>query len=454
MIGRNLGHYRIVDKLGEGGMGVVYKALDAVLERYVALKILSPDALASPEHKRRFFHEAKTVSALNHPNIVTVYEIAEIDGVLFIAMECVTGRTLHQIMEERRLPVSEALRYAVQIADGLAAAHSRGIIHRDLKPGNIILNDEGLIKVVDFGLAKYDSRVGLLREQTQTLATGPVLTEEGRIVGTVSYMSPEQAEGKPLDCRSDIFAFGAVLYEMLTGERAFEGETKVSTLAAIIMNEPRPASEVLPGLPRELDRVITMCLRKDPARRYQNIDDLRITLHDLNVESDTGRLAAPGKAPMAKTRPWILGLAGAFAAACLLITAGSYLWVNRSPSEKQPLIFKRVTVNAGFTGMPAISGDGKLLAYTSDRSGDGNLDIWVQHVSANDAVRLTRETADDSEPTISPDGSRIAFRSERAPSGIYLISTLGGCPPHGAQRSRSAILPRRELDRILDGRSR
>jgi serine/threonine protein kinase len=427
MIGETLGHYQIVDKLGEGGMGVVYKALDSVLGRFVALKVLLPDALMNPEQKQRFVLEAKTVSALNHPNIVTVYEISEADGVLFIVMEYVSGKTLQKVIEHRRLPVSEALRYAVQMAEGLSAAHSRGIVHRDLKPGNIILNDEGLIKVVDFGLAKFGERIESANQESPTQATRTALTEEGRIVGTVSYMSPEQAEGKPLDSRSDIFAFGAVLYEMLTGEQAFQGKGAISTLAAIILQDPKPVSEILPSLPRELDRVIMRCLRKDPARRYQNINELRITLQDLKTETDSARLLPPQTIRLAKTRAWIgrFARALAIATACVLIAFGLYWWPrNQAPSP--PLTLRRLTADAGLTTTPAISRDGKLLAYASDRSGDGNLDIWVQHIGSNDAVRLTRDMADDSEPAISPDGSRIAFRSERNPSGIYLMSSLGG----------------------------
>jgi serine/threonine protein kinase len=231
MVGKVLAQYQISEKLGEGGMGLVWKARDTRLERFVALKTLSAEKLADPERKRRFVQEAKAASALNHPNIVHIYDIADADGVQFIAMEYVAGKTLDQLIGRKGLRLNEALKYAIQIADALAKAHSAGIIHRDLKPSNIMVTENGLVKVLDFGLAKLaETAAGEFGETATVTAPEGPHTEEGTIVGTIAYMSPEQAEGKKVDARSDIFSFGSVLYEMVTGRRAFHGDSKLSTL--------------------------------------------------------------------------------------------------------------------------------------------------------------------------------------------------------------------------------
>ena len=286
LIGKLVGHYRIVETLGEGGMGVVYKARDEHLDRFVAIKILPQEKIADPERKRRFVQEAKSASALNHPNIITVYDIASCDSTDFIAMEYVPGKALNHLIPRRGLPLADALKYAVQIADALAAAHAVGIIHRDLKPANVMITGPeeqgraGVVKVLDFGLAKLvektdNSDLGL----TESIRNEEGLsTEQGTIIGSISYMSPEQAEGKKVDVRSDIFSFGALLYEMVTGRRAFQGESKVSTLSAILREEPKPVTQVVEGLPRELERIIARCLRKSPERRFQTAADLKLPL--------------------------------------------------------------------------------------------------------------------------------------------------------------------------------
>ena len=237
LTGKLVSHYRILETLGEGGMGVVYKARDEHLDRFVAIKVLPPEKVVDPERKRRFVQEAKSASALNHPNIITIFDIASDDGNDFIAMEYVPGKALNRLIPRRGLPLGEALKYAVQIADALAAAHAAGIIHRDLKPGNVMVSGAavqgraGLVKVLDFGLAKLVERADNSDlELTESIRNEKgFATEEGMIVGTISYMSPEQAEGKKVDVRSDIFSFGALLYEMVTGRKAFQGDSKVST---------------------------------------------------------------------------------------------------------------------------------------------------------------------------------------------------------------------------------
>ena len=262
MIGQRLLHYQIVEKLGEGGMGVVYKARDTHLDRFVAIKVLPPEKVADPARKARFIQEAKAASALNHPNIITVHDISNENGIDFIVMELVDGKTLDQLIPRKGMRLNEALKVAIQIADALARAHAAGIIHRDLKPANIMVDGHGQVKVLDFGLAKLTEQGDTAEAST---ATAAVKTEEGTIAGTAAYMSPEQAEGKPLDARSDIFSFGAVLYEMLCGKRAFQGDSFISTLAAVVRNEP-PA--LAPEIPAALRDLVARCLRKNRDERF------------------------------------------------------------------------------------------------------------------------------------------------------------------------------------------
>ena len=427
MIGQTIAHYEILDKLGEGGMGVVYKARDTHLDRFVAIKVLLAERVADPERKRRFVQEAKAASALNHPNIITIHDIASDGGRDFIVMEYVAGRTLEQFIGRKGLKLNETLKCGIQMADALAVAHAAGIVHRDLKPGNVMVtgapSGPGLVKVLDFGLAKLTEAGGGELAPTETLKPH---TEEGTILGTVAYMSPEQAEGKTVDARSDIFSFGAVLYEMVTGRRAFQRDSRLSTLAAILREEPKPATQVAVETPRDLEKIISRCLRKDPTRRYQHMDDVKLALEELKEESDSGALVSATPLPGARGRRWLLP--AVIAAAVLLVAAavGISLWLTRSQPPTQGPVLTRLTFDSGLTTDPALSPDGKLLACASDRSGEGNLDIWVQQVAGGEPIRLTRDPADDSEPVFSPDGSKIAFRSERAGGGIYVVSALGG----------------------------
>jgi Tol biopolymer transport system component/predicted Ser/Thr protein kinase len=423
MVGRTLGHYRIDSKLGEGGMGVVYRATDTRLDRRVAVKVLRPDAMADPVRKRRFIQEAKTASALNHPNIITVYDVHSDDGTDYIAMEYVEGRTLDQATGRRGLGLTETLKYGIQIADALARAHAAGIIHRDLKPANVMITNEGLVKVLDFGLAKLaepaDSDPSA--ETVTVPASGPPPTQEGVIVGTVAYMSPEQAESRKIDARSDIFAFGSVLYEMVTGRPAFHGASTMSTLSAILHQEPKPLREAVEGAPRDLEKVVARCLRKEPDRRFQHMADVKVALQEILQDAESGQLAAESQAGVRPKRRGILVAAGLAALTGFL--AG--WWIRRTPAES-PLSLTQVTFDTGLTTDPALSPDGKLIAYASDRAGEGDLDIWVQQLSGGQAIRLTRHAADDREPAFSPDGSRIAFRSEREGGGVYAVPALGG----------------------------
>jgi serine/threonine protein kinase len=291
-VGSEISHYQILARLGEGGMGVVYKARDKQLGRLVALKVLPAGLVADPEHRKRLVQEARMASALNHPNIITVYEIASDHGMDFIVMEYVAGKSLDQLIPRKGLRLSQALKFAIQIAEALAAVHATGIMHRDLKPGNVMVSESGLVKVLDFGLAKLTMRTGNEGSDATTLlasGSGPQ-TAEGTILGTLAYMSPEEAEGKPVDARSDIFSFGSLLYEMVTGRRAFTGETNLATQTAILREDPKPASQIIDDVPHDLEKIIDRCLRKDRERRAQTMADVEIALQELKEESDSGRL--------------------------------------------------------------------------------------------------------------------------------------------------------------------
>jgi serine/threonine protein kinase len=326
MLGRTLLHYEIVEKLGEGGMGSVWKARDTRLNRPVAIKILTRNKTADAVRTQRFIQEAQAASALNHPNIVVIHDIASADGVEFIVMEHVAGVTLDRHIPRHGMALGDLLDIAIQIADALAKAHSASIVHRDVKPGNIMVTNEGRVKLLDFGLAKLTENVVIGQDEATRTVKPP--TEDGVILGTICYMSPEQAEGGKVDARSDIFSFGAVLYEMATGVRAFQGNSKLSTLSKILHENPKPPGDVAPGLPRDLEKIIARCLRKDPARRFQDAADLKVALAELKEESESGVLEAPPK-QKPKRRTWLAPLALCVLAA---IAVGGYLLTRTSKS--------------------------------------------------------------------------------------------------------------------------
>jgi eukaryotic-like serine/threonine-protein kinase len=426
--GRTLGHYRVTSQLGAGAMGAVYEARDDRLGRSVAIKVILA-AHQDGEGRKRFLREAQAASALNHPNIVTVHEVGRDGDVDFIVMERITGRTLSEAIGSSRLPSRTAIECAAQIAGALAAAHDAGLVHRDLKPGNIMVTPRGLVKVLDFGLAV----------QTAARESSTTVTSQGVVAGTVAYMSPEQAQGKTVDSRSDIFAFGCVLYEMLTGRQAFHKENPIATLAAILHDEP---TTIDPNVaPRAVWRLVAKCLRKDPDDRWQHMSDVKQLLEDLAQDEESldarpadAKPAAGGRAPGFR---WPT-LAAACAATAALVFAALRFAPPTAPArtmDDQELFM--VTADGGLTASPAISRDGKLLAFASDRAKGDNLDIWVQQVGGREPLRLTQDPADESDPAFSPDDAMIAFRSEKDGGGIYIVPALGGTPVLLAARGRN-----------------
>ncbi|HPW17167.1 MAG TPA: protein kinase [Candidatus Aminicenantes bacterium] len=425
LTGQTLLHYRILEKIGEGGMGAVYKAIDTHLDRPVAVKVLPADKVADAERKSRFVQEAKAASALRHSNIVVIHDIASDRGLDFIVMELLEGKSLDELVGRKGLKLNDALGLAVQIADGLAKAHAAGIIHRDIKPTNVMVTADGLVKILDFGLAKLTEEVpGGEGGPTMTLGREErPRTEEGYIVGTAAYMSPEQAEGKKVDARSDIFSFGAVLYEMLTGRRAFGRDSQMKTLAAVLNEEPKPASAVSEAVPAELERILARCLRKDPQRRWQTMSDLKVALQDLKEDSESGKLQAAAPAGRGKRRLFmpLVVAAGVVAAAALVLR-----FVVLKPAGPVEYEITPLTFDSGFTGFPTLPTDGSFMAYASDREDGKDLDIWVRHLSGGQPRLLTDHPATDWFPSFSPDGSQIVFRSERDGGGLYLVDALGG----------------------------
>ena len=422
MIGRIISHYRITEKLGEGGMGVVYKAEDTRLERAVALKFLRPDALENEEHKARFVNEARAVAALDHPNICTVYEIDEEDGQLFIAMAFIEGESLGERIASKSLPPAEALDIASQIALGARESHREGIVHRDIKSGNVMVTErsdgELRVKLMDFGVA-YLARV-------------KTLTKEGTTLGTVAYMSPEQARGQKIDQRTDIWALGVVLYEMVSGKRPFHADHEQAVLHSIKHENPEPVSSLVSGLSSEWDHLMERCLAKDPDERYQDMPEL---LDDLRALAGKQKSAATmqftTQAPVSPAPKMAKRVVPAVFALALALVAGAWFSGLIGPSATVPEPSLRVvplTSYAGAEEQPSFSPDGNQVTFSWNGDKQDNFDIYVKLTGPGPSLRLTTAPAGDRSPAWSPDGRRIAFLRETRPgvAEVLLIPPIGG----------------------------
>ncbi len=371
MVGSQLNHYKILAKLGTGGMGEVYAAEDTKLGREVAIKILPEDLAADPERRERFEREARTIAALNHPNIVTIYSVEEADGLHFITMELVDGKPLGERIPDTGLTLDEFFKLSVPMVEALDAAHKKNITHRDIKPSNVMVTEEGRVKVLDFGLAKLTAKESPLDPaEAATMIAPSDLTEQGQILGTINYMSPEQAEGKVIDHRSDIFSLGVVLYEMATGEAPFKGDTKISVITSIMRDTPPSVSDVNQELPQHLGRVVNRSLAKEPDRRYQSTTDLRNELEDLKEEIATSELrqSAMDLKPAPKSSGSGLKYAAIAAGAVVIVAAGFALIPRGSAPPEAPTVTAITVADV----KPSLA-----VLYFENLSGDENLD-WLR----------------------------------------------------------------------------
>jgi serine/threonine protein kinase len=420
--GTQLGPYEITAALGAGGMGEVYRAKDTRLERTVAVKILPAHLSSDPSRKQRFEREAKAISGLNHPNICVLYDVGQQNGIDFLVMECVEGETLAKRLEKGPLPLEQVLKYGAQVADALDKAHRSGIVHRDLKLGNIMLTPTGA-KLLDFGLATPAAPLASAAIVTAASANSPV-TEHGAIVGTFQYMSPEQVEGKELDGRSDIFSLGAVLYESLTGQRAFEGNSQLSVASAIVEKEPTPISSIKPMTPPALDHAIRRCLAKDREQRWQTGRDLQweLTWIGESTTSATTWQPAGGKQRTRELTAWVA--TGIFA----LVAALAFWWSLRQPlPEERSLQFKidpppgnDFLLDSG--GGDAISPDGRAIVFVTASSSGSKL--WVRPLDAGSAHELPG-TDNGQFPFWSPDSKSIGFFAN---GKLERVDVAGGPP--------------------------
>ena len=435
--GTRIGSYEIMNVLGTGGMGEVYRARDLRLNRFVALKVLPGSSSLDPECRERLEREAQMVAALNHPNVVTLFSVETSGDALFLTMELVEGRPLSNAIPNHGVPIHRLLDIAIPVADAVAAAHQKGITHRDLKPANIMLGEgehAGRIKVLDFGLAKL-AALSPGAAGTSGLATA-LETAEGRVLGTVAYMSPEQAQGKSLDARSDLFSLGVILYEMATGCRPFSGDTSISIISSIVKDTPMSITEVNPSLPRELSRIIRRALSKDPEHRYQTAKDLRNDLEDLKSALTSGELESPSSAirspgGRSSARSWLWTAIGATAVVAAIIAV--LLSGRRPPADRtsatHAIRMLRLT-STGNAHLPAISPDGKYVAYIQGDTGQQSL--WVHQIAGSSDARIVAPTPGVSilALTVTPDGAFVDFVRQARPGVLELwrVPFLGGAP--------------------------
>ena len=434
LVGQTLSHFRILAKLGEGGMGEVYRAEDLQLKRAVALKVLPPELAGSQERLTRFQREAEAIAALDHPNIVTIFSVEEDEGVHFLTMQLVEGRTLSECIPRHGMALDDFFEVAIPLADAIGAAHEKGIIHRDLKPPNIMLADDGRVKILDFGLAKLRQKAARSVEASElpTQALGAEeLTGEERILGTAAYMSPEQAQGRAVDHRSDIFSLSIILYQMATGEHPFKGDSNMSRISAILKDTPSSVIDLRPSLPRHLGRIVRHGLEKDVKLRYQAVLDLRNDLAELAREVESGEVLTTGA-----SRPVRFGWRRAVRPAlwigvALVAALGVAGWLNSSrtsaPAEA-PVRTVPLTAWPGSEIDPALSPSGEHLAFAWDGESPGRFDLYVMLPGSGGPLRLTEGTGDVRHPAWSPDGLEIAFLQPTEPTGhnVVVVPALGG----------------------------
>ncbi len=425
-LGQQISHYQTLSLLGAGGMGRVYLARDTRLGRQVALKLLPTQYTQDAERVSRFKTEAQAASALNHPNLLTIYDVGEAAGTHFIATEYVEGQTLRQLLQRGPLSPEQVVEIALQLADALAAAHTAGIVHRDIKPENVMLRPDGYVKVLDFGLAKLTET-----SNPQFAIHNPQsLTEPGKVMGTISYMSPEQALGQIVDQRTDIFSLGVVLYELLAGVQPFKGNSEAATYNAILNYAPPSLTKTVAHLPSEFAAIIERTLEKDRDLRYQTAADLRAALKRLQRDSASHDRAVAVPQAKAVWRRWWFS-----AAMLLLVAGGAYFWQQRAnrpaiESSRSPVTalprdvsFTPQTDLAGAEYFPTLSPAGQTLIYASQEA--GNWDLWRQTIGQRERVNLTKDApGDDTQPAFSPDGKQVAFRSSRDGGGLFVLDLV------------------------------
>jgi serine/threonine protein kinase len=446
-IGRRLGPYQILDLLGVGGMGEVYRALDTRLDRSVAIKVLPRHLSERAELRERFEREARAIASLSHPHICALYDVGNQEGLAFLVMEYLEGETLSQRMMKGLLPLPEVLRIAMQIASAVDQAHRHGIVHRDLKPGNIMVTTDGLVKVLDFGLAKLTEVA--ISNDINDMRTAGHTTRDGTIIGTAAYMSPEQAEGKKVDVRSDIFSFGSLLYEMVTGRLPFQGGSQASILAAILREQPKLPRDLGAKIPSDLEKIITRCLRKEPERRFQHMDDLRVALEELQEASISNNSAARQVSSRIPRRGflWIAGVTIIFIAAAL----GLRFSRSRQVPDEAPMVPVPLTSYPGNEVQPSFSPDGNQVAFVWDGERQDNPDIYVKMIGIglDNPRRLTHDPAPDISPAWSPDGRFIAFVRNQLEgenkTKLLIIPSIGGPERLVAELTYPLTLPATSL---------